>query len=59
MIAPCFGRLVRLFQDQMISALPCQVIADRKSDLPSTNDDNIYMSAHENLPLVVDTGAQI
>jgi hypothetical protein len=41
MIAPSLGGPLRLLEDEMVTALPRQIVADGKPSLSSTNDDGV------------------
>ena len=51
MISPSLGRSVRLLEDELVTALPRQIVADRKPGLSPTNDDGVDMCAHVLSPL--------
>jgi hypothetical protein len=48
MVAPGVAGLTRLFKDDMITALPCQIVAERKSCLASTNNNRLNKFRHIN-----------
>jgi hypothetical protein len=46
MVAPGIAWLIRLLKDNMVAALPGQVVADRKPRLSSTNNDRLNKFRH-------------
>src|SRR5215469_2369337 len=50
MVAPGIPRRVRLLEDDMVPALPAQMVAERKPGLAATDDDGIHVIDHDCSP---------